>query len=167
MRRAAALLLAVLLTSTLGACGKDSGKTSEKDTRLPAITLRGVGGSPDVDLGALKGPAVVNLWASWCGPCKKELPLYADFARAYAGKVGVLGIDYQETSDARARALAAKSHVGYPLAADGDGKLKAIGLPKIILVDANGKIAYQEYVEIKSADQLRALVEKHLGVSRP
>jgi thiol-disulfide isomerase/thioredoxin len=164
VRRAAALLLAVLLTLSLASCGKDPAK---RPATLPDITLRGFAGQPDVDLGSLKGPAVVNLWASWCGPCKRELPLYADFARTYAGKVAVLGIDFQETSDARAQALVKQSHVEYPLAADLDGKLQAIGLPKIILVGPDGRITYQEYVEIKSAAQLESLVAKHLGVSRP
>jgi len=168
VRRAAALLVALLLTASLTGCGKDLNRPgADQSTRLPDITLRGFDGHPDVDLGALKGPVVVNLWASWCGPCKRELPLYAAFARTYAGQVDVLGIDFQETSDSRATALATRSHVAYPLAADPDGKLRAIGLPKIILIDRSGKISYQEYVEIKSAGQLEALVRKHLGVSRP
>lgn len=164
MRRAAALLLAVLLTCGLSACDKSA---PEKPDRLPEITLRGFAGHPDVDLGALEGPLVLNLWASWCGPCKRELPLYADFARTYADQVDVLGIDWQETDQSRAAALAKESQVGYPLAADPEGKLRAIGLPKLILLDADGEIAYQAYVEIKSAGQLEDLVEKHLGVSRP
>ena len=163
MRRAAALVLAALLTVTLAGCGKEASKPE----RLPDITLRGFDGQPAVDLGTLKGPIAVNLWASWCGPCKRELPIYAAFARTYAGKVRVLGVDWQETIDASAKSLVARSKVTYPLVVDPDGKLRAIGLPKLILIDAHGKIAYQEYVEIKSAGQLEGLVAKHLGVSRP
>jgi len=157
-----AVLLAALLVLTLAACGKEANKPD----RLPDVTLRGFDGQPDVDLGTFQGPAVVNLWASWCEPCQRELPLYADFAQEYAGKVSVLGIDWQETINGAAKSLVKKANVGYPLVVDPDGKLKAPGLPKIILIDADGKIAYQEYVEIKSADQLRELVAEHLGVSR-
>ena len=168
MRRASALALAALLTLSLAGCGKDLNTPGPgQATHLPDVTLHGFDGQPAVDLSTLKGPLVVNLWASWCAPCKRELPLYAAFARTYAGKVDVLGIDWQETIQASAQALVMKSHVGYPLAVDPDGKLRAIGLPKLILIDAKGKIAYQEYVEIKSAGQLQDLVEKHLGVSRP
>jgi thiol-disulfide isomerase/thioredoxin len=162
MRRGVALLLALLV---LVVSGCDA--SPKQVTRLPDLTLHGFDGGPDVDLGTFKGPAVVNLWASWCGPCKRELPLYADFARTYAGKVSVLGVDWQETIDANARSLVSRSKVGYPLVVDPEGKLRAIGLPKLILVDAKGRIAYQEYVEIKSADQLDGLVAQHLGVNRP
>ena len=162
MRRTAAALLCGLLVLTLSGCNEKSSKPD----RLPDLTLHGFAGHPSVDLGTLKGPAVVNLWASWCGPCKRELPLYAAFARTYAGKVSVLGVDWQETKGDAAEALAERSKVGYPLAEDPEGKLHAIGLPKLILVDAKGTIAYQEYVEIKSASQLESLVAKHLGVTR-
>jgi cytochrome c biogenesis protein CcmG/thiol:disulfide interchange protein DsbE len=166
MKRAAAVVLAVLLL--VAGCGKDLNKPGrDQDARLPDITLNGFDGRPAVDLGTLKGPVVVNLWASWCGPCKRELPIYANFARAYAGRISVLGVDWQETIDSNARSLVARSKVSYPLVTDPNGKLRAIGLPKIILIDANGKIAYQEYVEIKSAGQLEDLVSTHLGVTRP
>ena len=108
---------------------------------------------------------MVNLWASWCGPCKRELPQYAAFAKKYAGKVDVLGIDFQETRPSAARELARKSGVTYPLFKDPDGKLRAVGLPKLILVDQDHKVTYQEYVEITSLAQLEKLVQKHLGVT--
>jgi len=163
VRRAFGLLLVALLVLVPTACDSSPAKKSD---RLPDITLRGFAGQPDVDLGTFKGPAVVNQWASWCNPCKRELPIYADFARAYAGKVSVLGVDWQETVGSAARSLVARSKVQYPLVVDPDGKLRANFLPKLILVDAKGNIAYQEYVEIKSADQLEKLVADYLGVSR-
>lgn len=165
MRRV--LLGLVVLAIVLTGCGRDLDTPgADQSDRLPDVTLAGIDGTPAVDLGALRGPAVVNLWASWCGPCRKELPLYADFARAYAGKVDVLGVDFQETSEKGARELMTSSKVGYPVVLDPDGDTGAIGLPKIILVDADGKIAHQEYVEIKSAQQLEDLVAAHLGVRR-
>ena len=44
---------------------------------------------------------MINLWASWCAPCRDELPHYQAFAEKYAGKVDVLGIDFQETRPTR------------------------------------------------------------------
>ena len=108
---------------------------------------------------------MVNLWASWCAPCKRELPQYQAFAEKYAGRVDVLGVDFQETRPAAARKLARDTGVDYPLLADPDGKLRAVGLPKLILVDEDGTVAHEEYVEIESLAQLERLVEKHLGVA--
>ena len=132
---------------------------------LPDVTLPCLGGGPDVDLARLRGPLVVNLWAQWCGPCRAELPHYQAFARKYAGKVRVLGIDYQDTQPRWALQLARRSGVTYPLVADPDGKLGVRGLPKIMMVDAQGKVVYDEYGEISSVRQLERLVARHLGVT--
>jgi len=132
---------------------------------LPDVTLPCLGGGPDVGLARLRGPLVVNLWAQWCGPCRAELPRYQAFARTYAGKVRVLGIDYQDTQPQWALQLARKSGVTYPLLADPGGKLGVRGLPKILMVDAHGKVVYDEYGEISSVRQLEHLVARHLGVT--
>ena len=119
-------------------------------------------GFGDVDLSSLRGPMVINLWASWCAPCRKELPTYQAFAEKYAGKVDVLGIDFQETRLDAARDLARETGVEYPLVTDPDGKMRAVGLPKVILLDATGRVAHEEYVEITSVGQLERLVDAHL-----
>ena len=141
------------------------GRGSPVADGLPAVTLPCLGGGPDVQLARLRGPLVVNLWAQWCGPCRAELPRYAAFARKYAGRVRVLGIDYQDTQPTWALQLARRSGVTYPLLADPDGRLRARGLPKILMVDARGRLVYDEYGEITSVHQLERLVARHLGVS--
>jgi hypothetical protein len=54
--------------------------------------------------------------------------------------------------------------VEYPLYADPDGELRAIGLPKVILLDEEGEVAFEQYVEITSVSQIEKLVAKHLEV---
>ncbi len=161
--RSLAVLLVALLALT-GCSASDTG-TKEESKRLPDVTLQPLGDGDAVDLGELEGPMVVNLWASWCGPCKRELPVYQSFAQKYDGKVDVLGIDWQETREDAARDLARKSGVTYPLVADPEGKLRTQVLPKVILVDADGTVAFEKYVEIKSVAQLEDLVEQHLKVT--
>jgi cytochrome c biogenesis protein CcmG/thiol:disulfide interchange protein DsbE len=154
-------LVAILLLLT--ACASTS--NAKPDTqRLPHVTLQSLGGGKAVDLSALRGPMVVNLWASWCGPCRAELPHYQAFAQKYAGKVGVLGVDWQETRIAKARALARQTGVTYPLVADPGGRLRVRFLPQVILVDQDGKIAYEQYLQIKSLAQIEKLVKEHLKV---
>ena len=152
--------LVLVLTGCSGA-----GARAARPDRLPAVTLAALEGHGSVDLSTLRGPLVINLWASWCGPCRKELPQYQAFAQKYAGKVAVLGVDFQETRPAAARQLAHDTGVAYPLFTDPDGRLRAAALPKVILVDKSGKIVHEKYAEITSVGQLEALVHDHLGVT--
>ena len=156
-----ALVVAALLLT--GCSAKE--KAPAQSERLPDVTLASLTGGKPVDLGTLRGPAIVNLWAQWCVPCKRELPIYQQFFTRHAAAVSVLGVDWQDTRPDWAVQLAQKSGVTYPLVVDDEPKIRAQGLPKLVLVDAKGKIAFQEYVEIKSLAQLEQLVEKHLGVT--
>ncbi len=158
---AVALLVGLLLS--VGGCSKEENKAKAPD-RLPDVRLSALTTGEKVDLASMRGPMVVNLWASWCGPCRRELPLYQAYAEKYAGKVDVVGIDFQETRRDRAKELARDTGVKYPLYEDPDGKLRALGLPKLILLDAKGRVAYERYIEISSVAQLEKLVAKHLGV---
>lgn len=139
---------------------------------LPEVTLPCLGGGPDVELSSLRGPLVVNLWANWCGPCRRELPIYQEFAEKYAGRVGVLGVDYKDVMVDRALAMAQDTGATYPQLADPAGDLDATeafrgirGLPVLALVDADGRVAHRAALEIKSLAQLEDLVEEHLGVA--
>jgi thiol-disulfide isomerase/thioredoxin len=158
------LLAALAVALLVAGCSSSPAKRVEPD-RLPDVTLASLTGGDPVDLGELRGPAVVNLWAQWCTPCKRELPIYQEFFARHGGTVGVLGVDWQDVLTDKARALARRSGVTYPLVVDGEPKIRARVLPKLVLVGTDGRIAYQEYVEIKSLAQLERLVEKHLGVT--
>lgn len=160
MNKAFALLVVALLVA---GCASDP--KPPKADRLPDVTLTSLTGGAAVDLGKLRGPLVVNLWAQWCAPCKRELPIYQSFFAKHGTDVPVLGVDWQDTQGDLARALASASGITYPLVVDGKPDIRNKLLPKLILVDADGTIAYQEYVEITSLGQLERLVEKHLGVT--
>ena len=159
-------VVVALVTGLLVLSGCSSSPSTRPGTKqLPSATLAAFGGGAPLDLAALKGPAVLNVWASWCGPCRKELPRYQAFSDKHASTVRVLGVDFEDTNTAAARALVRQTGVRYPLYADPDGRLGARVLPEVILVDAHGRVTYRTYVEIASVGQLEHLVEDHLGVS--
>ena len=139
------------------------------DGGLPDMTFPCLGGGEDVRLSSLRGPLVVNLWASWCGPCREELPYYQQLHQKAAGKVAVLGIDYEDTLPGKALLLAKQTGVTYPSLADPAGRLhvpfKVRGLPAVLFVDGSGKVVHQEFVAMHSYGQLAGMVEKYLGVS--
>jgi thiol-disulfide isomerase/thioredoxin len=138
---------------------------------LPGVSLPCLGGGPDVDLASLRGPLVVSLWASWCGPCRHELPILARFHEEYGDQVAVVGVDYTDPQTVSALRLVQDSDVTYPLLADPQSALSARapfpvlkGLPFLALVDADGRVVHQEFGGIRSEDQLVDLVREQLGV---
>ncbi|WP_051551512.1 TlpA family protein disulfide reductase [Nocardioides sp. URHA0020] len=148
----------------------EPGTGAPVDHGLPDVTLPCLGGGEDVDLAGLRGPLVVNLWASWCGPCVKEMPEIAAFYERYGDQVPVIGIDYQDNQTAAAFDLAKRSGVTYPLLADTQGDLQAkppfaarIAVPSFAFVAEDGTVTL-ELGRVKSVDDLVGLVEKHLGV---
>ncbi len=137
---------------------------------LPDITLECLGGGTPVDLSELTGvPTVINLWASWCKPCKKELPFLARADDEYGDALRIIGIDYKDESPDAAIELARASGVTYPQLVDQDEKtvaaLKVAGLPQTVFVDAQGTIVATERIAYRSYAELSAAIERHLGVT--
>jgi len=145
------------------------GRAAAPEDALPQVSLPCLGGGPDVDLSALRGPMVVNLWAQWCGPCREELPYYQQLHERGGDRVGILGVDYQDTRPDWALDLLDETGVTYPSVADPGGELRVPlrvrGLPGILFVDGDGRLVHQEFVVIESYEQLAGLVEQHLGVA--
>lgn len=171
-RRGAVVVAALALLLVTGCVPGPPSSEEPVDTprsggRLPDVRLDALEGEGGVDLGELRGPAVVNLWASWCVPCREELPYYQEFAETYAGEVEVLGIDFRERDTEAAVELARTSGLTYDNVVDPDGLMRAIALPQLILLDERGEIAFAQYLEIDDAAQLGDLVQEHLGVPVP
>ena len=170
MIRTAAAALVAVLTLALASCSSDD--QAQRPTTMPDVTLAGFDGGEAVDLGELRGPVLVNLWASWCGPCREEMPLLEEFHQRHGDRVAVLGIDYQDAQPGKAAELVAASGVTYPLVADPGGEVNGQGafphlrgLPFWVLVDEEGTVTHLKAGEVHSVDEIVALAEEHLGVS--
>ncbi len=113
--------------------------------RVPAQSLGCLDGSGDVRLDTLSRPAVINMWASWCEPCRAELPAVEAFAKAAGPAIEVIGVD---TADERSAAQATISDftLTYPMVSDpGQHILHSIGaqgLPATLFVAPGGDIRY-------------------------
>jgi thiol-disulfide isomerase/thioredoxin len=138
---------------------------------MPSVTLPCLGGGRDVDVAGLRGPMIVNFWASWCSGCRKEMPALAAYA-AHHSKVQVLGIDFLDSQPGAALELAQQSDVRYPLVADPKGALDKKsplphigGLPMTVFLDSDGSIAHIEPGTMESEKDVEAAAEKYLGVT--
>lgn len=97
----------------------------------------------DAQLKALRGrPVVVNLWASWCDPCRYELPFLQRQALKRAASVAFIGVNVDDERK-RAAELAAEYPMPYPSIEDPDRKIvsryRGIGLPVTVFYDAAGE----------------------------
>ncbi len=153
--------------SVLPACPEQSDEPVAGGTALPALSFDCPGGG-EVDLGRAPGvPTVVNLWGSWCGPCREELPLFQELADGAGDRVRVLGI-ISKDGVPQAESFATDAGVTFPSAFDGEGQLMAdLGLnvlPFTAFLDADGRLVHSELGPVESIDELRGLVAEHLGV---
>ncbi|HET8861919.1 MAG TPA: TlpA disulfide reductase family protein [Solirubrobacterales bacterium] len=128
-----------------GLLSKGEAKIAVGD-RVPDRALPVLGGSGEGSIADYRGQWVlVNLWASWCLPCREEAPELDQFARQYRGRnVRVLGINVQDNSD-DALAFLRDHEVEYPqLRSVGDERSEAFGstgVPENFLVDPRGRLA--------------------------
>lgn len=87
-------------------------------------------------------PTLVDFWASWCGPCIREIPGLESLYRKYAGKINVVGIAIGDYVSDTEKAIAALG-ITYPVISSPEEAAKAYGIqsiPQIILIDSKGII---------------------------
>jgi cytochrome c biogenesis protein CcmG/thiol:disulfide interchange protein DsbE len=143
---------------------KDCAGLASGSSKLPELSLPCFTGGAAFALTTLRGPAVINMWASWCGPCRDELPVMQRLFTS--GKIKVVGVDVGDDREAAASFGAARG-VTFPTLYDRDRRLlAALGrstLPVTVFVDAAG----QEYVHPMPVDEaeLAELVREHAGVA--
>lgn len=136
--------------------------------RLPNVTLPCIGSDRVVPLHRLGGlPTVVNVWASWCLPCIKEMPALQEVYAVAEGRVRFLGLNVADATENSARKIIQDTGVAYPsVRAEGRQLLNKIGVPGppvTLFVDGRGRIVRLE-VGALTAAELRAKIREHLGV---
>ena len=151
-----AILAAVAFVALLGygLIAKDGTRAAIGEP-FPDAPVERLGGGGEVSVADHRGKWVlVNLWASWCEPCRQEAPALERFARRHADDLVVLGIATEDlTGDAQA--FAEEFGITYELLHDGAGKRKdelgATGLPETFLIDPEGNLAAESVGAVDDA----------------
>lgn len=145
--------------ATPPADGKDVGAT------MPEYTAMGLDGSK-FDLAAKRDKVVlVNVWATWCGPCRFEIPELQKLHEEYGPRgFEVIGVSVDESGvDSVKQFIGEQKKMTYPVILDAEGKIANIlqtsVLPTSILVDRSGKIVWKQVgaIEAKDAKLKKAL----------
>jgi peroxiredoxin len=161
---AAALACALLVVLPLVAAAAVAPRSA-----APDFTLRQVEG-PNLRLAEQRGNVVmVNFWASWCGPCRVEMPhLNRLYEKYRSSGFTLLGVNIDD-DPAAARALAGKLGLKFPVLLDTDKKVVGAydlnAMPATVLIDRDGRVrhlhrGYREGVESTYEQQIRDLLKE-------
>jgi len=131
------------------------------DKQVPAFELPGLAADLDgLSSVELSGrPVLVNVFASWCAPCRQEIPL---FVRLAAEGVPIYGIAYKDDPEATRRFLAQLGDPYRGVGVDRDGRLGiefgVYGVPETYVIDASGQIRHRHVGEVTESVARRTLV---------
>jgi thiol-disulfide isomerase/thioredoxin len=171
-----ALVAALLL---LAGCGQetsalpgngvvvDCSSITTVKTQNKSALLKCLDGNSTVDVGQIKGPVLVNVWGSWCGPCKEEMPIFVDFYSKYKEKVSLIGISVEEADVQNARDFIKLYGMSWPNLDDSDGSTRGtfgMGVPITLFIDAQGRVAFRKIGVVTTIEELERDTQKYLGV---
>jgi cytochrome c biogenesis protein CcmG/thiol:disulfide interchange protein DsbE len=120
-----------------------------------------------INIDSLRGPMILNVWGSWCGPCKAEIPYLREFYDKFNDQVAVVGLDVEESSKDAARPFIESHGVIWPSLYDPDGRTRGLigmGVPVTWFIDAEGKVVYKKIGAFKDSKEIESLAKRHLNL---
>lgn len=138
-------------------------------TPAPDFTLKSREGE-NIKLSELRGEVVmINFWASWCGPCRQEMPVLNELYERY-NPLGftILGVNVEQ-DPRKAEALLREIPVDFPILFDTGNQVtemyKVVAMPSTVLVDRNGQVrfvhkGYKPGYEEQYQEQVRSLIRE-------
>lgn len=168
-RRPAVILLSILAVGAAASAGRRQDASSRliieaAAQEAPAFALPGLIDEENVvrlsDHGGL--PVVLNFWASWCEPCRREMPALAQVSAELDGRVSFIGIDHQDLRE-EALSLLRETGVHYPTAFDPTGgtaqDYKLRGMPTTVFIDADGRVLATSLGELTESELRTSILE--------
>jgi cytochrome c biogenesis protein CcmG/thiol:disulfide interchange protein DsbE len=172
MKRLAMAVAVLLLAGCSSPSEKIAGEVVSCESILSSATENSImldclDGTDGASINGIKGPAIINVWGSWCGPCKEEMPILRSFYEKAQGKLALIGVNVEEASIEDGREFVENYGITWPNLYDADGKSRAyfgMGVPVTWFIAADGNVAYKHIGVIKSEKELISMTSKYLGV---
>ncbi len=175
MKRLAVISMALLLT----ACSSQSSvvPTLGEVVSCNSIRLAPASGGLDfpcldgkstIHFAQMRGPLIVNVWGSWCAPCKDEIPILRSFYAKNAGTVALVGVDVEEAKRSDGSDFVVANGMTWPILVDPDGRSRGffgMGVPVTWLIDKNGHVVHKKIGVLNSEQELRELTIKYLHLT--
>ncbi len=126
--------------------------------------------SSEINYHSIKGPIVINVWASWCTGCKEEMPYFIDlYANQIfkSGDIKLLGIDVDEKNADSGPNFIKSYGMSWPHLEDTDGRSKLVfgpGVPVTYFLDNSGEVIHKHIGAFRSKTELYEAVEKYFEV---
>ena len=173
MRKALVVIALLLLTACSPSSSYVKGEVvscesiSQDTSFVGGIEMDCLDRTTGARLGALRGPMLVNVWGSWCGPCREEIPILRSFYEKAQGKVALVGIDVEEATFDDGRRFVERNGILWPNLYDPDGRSReyfGLGVPVTWFIAADGSVAGKQIGAFADESELLTLTTKYLGV---
>ncbi|PXX63291.1 thiol-disulfide isomerase/thioredoxin [Nocardia tenerifensis] len=158
------------LDADLAACPRPApGATGSGPLAGISVDCLADGGNVDLAAALAGKPALLNLWAYWCGPCAQELPYLQQFAQRAGNAITVLTV-HSDPDEAKAISRLTGLNVKLPGVLDADARVRtAVGAPAVlpisVLLRADGSVARVEVRAFTGVDDIAGTVGRELGVA--
>jgi thiol-disulfide isomerase/thioredoxin len=173
MRKALVVIALLLLTACSPSSSYVKGEVvscesiSQDTSFVGGIEMDCLDRTTGARLGALRGPMLVNVWGSWCGPCREEIPILRSFYEKAQGKVALVGIDVEEATFDDGRRFVERNGILWPNLYDPDGRSReyfGLGVPVTWFIAPDGSVAGKKIGAFTDESELLTLTTKYLGV---
>ena len=170
-KRVAGIIAAVLMATGISSCGSGStglaqipagqivscssirvAQTNPAVLPLPCMSQDSV-----VDVGSIKGPALINVWGSWCEPCVNETEFLRSFYTLHSSQVALIGVDIEEETATSGQDFVVSHGITWPQVMDKSStirRLSGVGVPTTLFITSDGKIAKTFVGPFESLDQI-------------
>lgn len=148
---------------TVVGCESISLSSSDEGVEIPCLD-----GQSTIHLKQLQGPLILNVWGSWCAPCKEEMPIFRSFYSKAKTQIHLLGVNVEEAKRADAINFVIENGMTWPNLIDPDGRTRGLlgmGVPVTWFIDPSGKVVYKKIGVLRSEEELRTLTRKYLNIT--